>query len=288
MVAIALCAIGCRLDSGLPHNSCHTTDDCVTGNSCLDGVCVRSTGGGGSCETLFPPASCSQPEGSQHALTLSELQRLLPGRWLWCTGDPVSGMPLKIGPDDVIGFEFNEDATVWWYLVDGGGIPAHRSGFDSGGTVEFLGGQDTLQLNLVLGPTSWLTLNPEMTDGPPMRLRFISHGPSAYYVYDDSGCLAGGIDMSVAGTDFAVGGGGDLGGGAFGGVCDPNVVLPTSCPSANGASCSVCGYANMTWGCLQPCRLGGSDCPASQTCVAFTVESFTRGGDCVGYDGYCR
>jgi len=274
---------GCMIENGLPRNSCNITADCVAGASCVDSVCVAPDGGGGGgsrgdqCET-FPPAACTTPEGTLHALDASELQRLLPGRWLWCTGDTFAGMPLKIGPSDAVGFEFNADATLWWFLVDDGhGNPVHRSGFEAGGTVEIIVASNLLQLNLVEGSTNF-ELIPAITDGPPMHLRFRSGGPAAYYVHDESGCSEPDGDMAVGTADLTSG-------GSFGGACDPNVVLPTSCPAVNGVACSVCGYAGMSWQCLQPCHLGGSDCTAPQSCVAVTES--TRGGDCTGLDGVC-
>jgi hypothetical protein len=282
VMAAALVA-GCRVDA-LPKNDCLTTADCNSGNSCQQGICVGDSvvGGGGGCATV-PAAACSQPEGTEHPLDHSEILRLLPGRWLWCSGDKnlVDGTEFILGPDGTVGIDFNVDATLWWFLVnDGHGNPVHRDGFDSNGTVEILGMPNFVQLNLVLTSNSVFTLNPSFTDGPPKHMRLVSHGPAAYYVHDDS-CTetSGATDIGTGTVDMG-------GGGAFGGACNPNVVVPDSCPSVNGVTCSICGYATMTWQCLQPCHVAANDCTTPQTCIAF--DEYVLSGDCIGYDGYCQ
>lgn len=285
-LAIVLSVAACRVNNALPRNSCSSDADCLNGYTCQSKVCLSVTAGGGSggtggsCET-FPPAACMQPEGMVHPTDLAELQRILPGRWLWCTGNLISGMPLKFGRQDGVGFEFNADATYAWVLVDGGnGVPVHATGFDAGGPVEFIHDMSAWQMNLELGPNHWLGFVPEFTDGPPMHMRLNFSG-WAEYVRDETQC--GATDDGDMGSG---GGGSDLASsGTFGGACDPNVVLPNSCPAVNGVACSVCGNSGTAWQCLQPCHMGGSDCTAPQKCVSF--GSCTLAGDCSGYDGYC-
>jgi hypothetical protein len=278
---------GCRVNSGVPKTSCVTDVDCNDGYTCQQQVCVASAvvsgggsgSGGGGCASIPAPA-CSSAEGNLHPIDHSELLRLLPGRWFWCSGDSISGMPLKIGPSDTIGFEFNADATLWWFLVDDGhGNPVHRSGFQAGGTVEVIGMPDFVQLNLVETGGSWFPLNVSFTDGPPLHMRIISGGPGAYYIHDDTGC-GGAVDGP---TDLGTSSGG--GGLAFGGMCDANVVTPESCPTVGGVVCSICQYAQMKWQCVQPCHLAMNECTAPQTCVA--LDDYTLSG-CIGYDGYCQ
>jgi hypothetical protein len=280
---VVLSLVACRVENSLPRNSCETIADCLNGFTCQEKVCVPadggSGGGGSGCET-FPPAACAQPLGMSHRIDRSELERLLPGRWLWCTGSMSSGMPVKFGRQDGVGFEFNADATLWWVLVDGGnGFPVRATGFDAGGTVEFLGDLSTLQINMIISGNHWIGVVPELTDGPPLHMRFMFSGAMADYVHDETQCgLSSGTDMGGGSSDLASS-------GTFGGTCDPNVVLPTSCPAVGGVACSVCGYANMAWQCLQPCHVGSTDCTSPQHCVA--LGAYTLAGDCVGYDGYC-
>lgn len=287
-LSIVLWVGACRINNALPRNACDSQADCLDGYTCQNAVCVPVGGGdagtgGGGCET-FPPAACAQPEGMIHPIDRSELQRLLPGRWLWCTGNPISGMPLKFGRPDGVGFEFNADATYAWVLVDGGnGVPVHATGFDSGGSVEFVAAgaaspTSAWQIEIILGQNHWLGFIPEFTDGPPMHMR-LSFSGWAEYVRDETQCgVSNAPDMASPSSDLASS-------GSFGGACDPNAVLPTSCPAVGGVACSVCGSAGTNWQCLQPCRMGGSDCTAPQTCMP--LGSCTVAGDCIGYDGYC-
>jgi hypothetical protein len=202
----------------------------------------------------------------------------LPGRWLWCSGDKVDGSELKFGGDDVIGIEFSADASRWWFLVDGGGgQPVPRGGFDSAGAVEVSGADGGYGINLVESANASFPLSVAFTDGPPMHMQ-LTFEDSAYYVFDGAHC-------DDAGST-------DPGGGpavpttpaALGASCDPNVVLPVSCASQNGATCSVCGYSTA-WQCVQPCHLSGTDCPSGQTCLP--LSDFTLAGDCEGFDGTC-
>jgi hypothetical protein len=275
--AIALLTLlgGCELTNPLPKNECRTSSDCNPGNTCQSGMC-QGTGVGGGCSGL-PPAACSSSEGELHHLNASELQRLLPGRWLWCTGDTYVGQPFRIGGPTTVGFEFNADATRWWPLDDDGhGQPTRHTGFDSGGTVQILstGAPSPLQL-LLVQDTGFFGLLPEIADGPPLRLRLNSFGHIADYILAPSGC---GGELQPAYDGGATP-------GPFGDDCNTNTLLPNSCPSVGGVACSMCGYEEMRWQCLQPCSLTGGGCPAGQSCQ--TAEH-TRSGDCVGFDGYCH
>lgn len=293
-IAIVLALAGCRLDNSAPKHGCMTQSDCNAGEVCGPGVCVpnpdasvdsggsRSDSGGpsgGGCES-FPPAACATAEGTPHPYDISELQLLLPGRWLWCSGDLVSGTPLKIGPADSVGFEFNVDATQWWLLVDdGAGHPVHRTGFEMGGTVEYLPNQVGAQVNLLSSGGGYAML-PSFTDGPPMHLRF-SPPPSAYYVRDGSSC-GGALQPGFSGAPNT---------GAFGGTCDPNILLPNSCPAIDGVSCSICAAPSTKVECVRPCHVATNDCP-SGTCIALgdshTLGNYFIAGACSGYDGYCE
>jgi hypothetical protein len=278
-VLMMLMLAGCELSNTLPKNECRTDADCNPGNTCQAGICVgpgggTTGGGGGGCSGL-PPAECSSAEGNVHSLDLSELQRLLPGRWLWCKGDSFGGSELVIGGAGTVGIDFNADATRWWFLYDDGhGQPMQHMGFGVGGTVQFVAGGSAPQVNLV-DETGWFNLLASITDGPPMHLRLISGGPSSYYVHVDCGTLQPGYDGGAAA-------------GPFGGTCDPNVLLPNSCPAADGVACSFCvSMANASPQCLQPCKMAGGGCTGGQSCIPLP-QSYTRGGDCVGFDGYCQ
>jgi hypothetical protein len=154
-----------------------------------------------------------------------------------------------------------------------------------------------LQLNLVVSANSAYPLLPSFTDGPPRRMKLVSHGPAAYYVLDDSGCGPspdGGSPQRDGGVATDLGspqgdGGVDLGSGGgnadFGEPCQPNVVTADSCPPVDGVACSICQYASMVWQCVRPCHLGSSECPSPQTCTK--LSDYTLAGQCVGYDGYC-
>ncbi len=63
-------------------------------------------------------------------------------------------------------------------------------------------------------------------------------------------------------------------------VCAANPALPTCrmCLELSSNSDVTCEYA---------CRLGGSDCPAGQTCRPQPSGSSSTGGDCDGL-GYCK
>jgi hypothetical protein len=271
---------GCRIEKVLPRNSCHTTADCVGQNACVQGVCVGPVDAGrSSCET-FPPSTCARSAGPAHSIDRSELQRLLPGRWLWCSGSTDIGQPAQPG---VIGVEFNMDATLWWFLYDdGNGIPQARAG-DAVGTVEFVGQVDgSVLLKLVSGGGSF-TFSPVFTDGPPLHMRLMNNTSNAYYISDDSGCVEHGdpniVDLSLAPIyDLSSN-------GSIGGPCDPAVVLPTTCPAMGGLACSICGMSAGMFQCMQPCRIGSTDCPSPQKCVSAGV--YTSAGDCAGFDGVC-
>jgi hypothetical protein len=272
-------AVGCGLEDPSTKDTCRTSADCNSGQVCdLKGKCVAPIESG-PCGGL-PPASCSSAEGDVHHLTASELQRLLPGRWLWCKGEVYNGVQLRIGPPTSVGIEFNSDATSWWELEDDGhGQPVRQTDAHWSGSLqlESYPGFAPVQVSLVTD-TGHIRVVAEITDGPPLhlRLRTAGGGGYAYYVLAASDC-GGALQPGYAGAATP---------GAFGGACDIDLILPNTCPSIGGVSCSMCAAPGTnTWQCVQPCSLSGGSCPTGQSCQA--VEH-SRGGDCVGFDGYCH
>jgi hypothetical protein len=219
----------------------------------------------------LPPAACASADGNPHPYDASELQRLLPGQWLRC---PAAGAVVA-GPAGNVGLEFNADATTWWFLDDGGnGRLVPHVGFDSGGTVDIVTEifvPQSYQLNML---STGLTygFSPRFTDGPPRHMHNDGVDVPIQYLHVDGNCAA----VVPPGYD---GGAAD---GSFGGSCDPNRVLPDSCPSVGGVACSICAAQ-----CVQPCTVAKGGCPGGQTCIPDPGEN-TRAGDCVGFDGYCR
>ena len=264
-VSVAV-VLGCGNDQ----TKCTMDSDCVTGTTCQSGVCGAFT--------RAQPVGCVPlaEAGSFQVVDHSTLEMKLPGCWVACDPPMRSTGP---APANAIGWGFSSDLTRWWFLVDDGhGNPVPYEGFDQAGIVDILWpGINTDQLQVDMVPdgntTLTFTLQPRFSDGPPVRM--ISFGVDTVYVQSEGSC--GGVD---AGTTS----GSDMGSAVpFGGACNPNYVLSTDCPAVDGRRCSFCGAST----CRQPCHIGGSDCPSSQTCSAFGLTPLTMAGDCIGYDGFC-
>lgn len=267
---LILMSTAAMLGCGSEPAQCTADADCVTGTSCQSGVCgaFKST----------PPVGCvpAAEAGPFRVVDHSTLEMMLPGCWVGC--DPPTGASGP-APANAIGWGFNWDLTRWWFLVDDGqGNPVPYEGFEQGGNADILWpGINTDQLVVLMVGTGNTTfeLQPQLSDGPPARL--INAGVAdRLFVHFDGPC--GDVD---GGTDNVAQ---DMGSAApFGGACNPNSVLATDCPAVDGRRCSFCGDGT----CRQPCRIGGNDCPTSQTCRTFGVTAVLMAGDCIGYDGFC-
>jgi hypothetical protein len=225
----------------------------------------------------IPPAACSSAEGNLHLTTAAEAQRLLPGRWFFCSGDMRNGEEVRLGGPSVIGFEFNADVTLWWYLFDDGhGRAIHHAGTGTSGTVAMLSSGDGPGVLLYLTAENISFALPiELGDGTPLHLGLESFDAIAHYVHEDSSC----------GKPPQPGYDGGVVDGAFGGDCDTFQLLPDSCPSVGGVVCSVCVQGDNSLSCAQPCSVSGGGCPEGQTCRG---APHRRSGDCAAFDGYCQ
>jgi hypothetical protein len=270
LLGAAAMMIGCSSDVA---SRCTTNTDCAQGTSCQFGVCGAFNDTGASNEV----PGCGMSLGTLYKADHSALERILPGCWLSCASTPPTGPT----PANAIGYGFDDDATHWWFLADdGSGRPVPLQGFDQGGIVDILYPgfiTDADQLTILLHPPSNVTyeLQPQFNDGPPMRMYSAADSSDPGFVRYDGSCGAaadGGVEPS-----------GDGGGAPFGGSCDPNAPLPTSCPAVGGVRCSFCNGGQ----CVQPCHLTTSDCPAPQRCTGFGTSTIMIAGDCIGYDGLC-
>ncbi|MDB4967297.1 MAG: hypothetical protein JWN44_2986 [Myxococcales bacterium] len=267
LMSVSMAAV---LGCGGGPTQCTMDADCASGTTCKFGVCGAFT--------RALPAGCvpAADAGPFQIVDHSKMEMLLPGCWVGC--DPPSGIAGP-APANAIGWGFNSDVTRWWFLVDDGqGNAVPYQGFEQGGVVDILWpgiNTDQLQVNMIATANTTFTLQPEFSEGPPLRL--ISAGAEdRLYVHAEISC--GDVDGGSGS------GGDDMGSAApFGGACNPNEVLPVDCPALGGRRCSFCGDSL----CRQPCHIGGNDCPTSQTCTAFGLTTVLMAGDCIGYDGFC-
>ncbi len=276
---------GCKLQRAL--TTCRSSTDCDTGNVCSAGTCVANAG----CE-VFPPPSCSMPVGADHPTEWADFLRLLRGRWLFCSGSPVTPfvppfmMPPPVVPP-VVGFEFSDDTATWSFLIDDGAgrpVPLHGPRYD--GVLELIvepgssGGGTFKQLFMTDELGEMLTLQPHFADGPPLRMGLHIGDPmETIYVHDDTGCG----DVASAPTDLGMAPVDD-GGTTFGQSCPTATQTAMTCPPVNGVYCSICpgGF------CAQPCHMNGSECPTPQQCVPMAMYGVVLSGACADYDGYCK
>jgi len=222
-------------------------------------------------------AACQQPIGPIHDLSNpSELQRVLPGRWMLCATNP--GFPAG-----TIGIEFNQDASQWWFLVDdGNGQPKKRDGFDSSGWTNLLvmNGQFT-QIDLFNNAQGFYPSGITISDGPPPHMHFDAVGDVGDFIRAPDGC-GGALSGPFMGSASTA---------SFGDVCAMNTpVKANTCPSIDGVACSFCAFLGLNMPrpnqCMRPCHRSMNECPQGTTCVVMT--EVTVAGACTGFDGYCQ
>ena len=247
--------------------------------SCSSGGGTTSWDGGtssdgGTANICGSVAACQTPIGNVAPKTASEVLRRLPGRWLLCGTDSH-----KFGPADNVGIEFNQDASLWWFLVDdGNGNPVKRDGFDSSGQANVVVMNDQVsQVNLFTQDHGLYPTLAALSDGPPPHLQLNSPSGEGNFVLAPSGC-GGALDGPFSQGPPTT---------AFGDQCNSWPVAPNGCPLVNGAQCSFCASLQtaMTSRCMQPCHRSQNDCPAAMSCVSLTYVSIA--GSCGDYDGYC-
>jgi hypothetical protein len=257
VVALALTLQAC---GGSDQTTCTTDADCVSGTTCRYGVCGAFA--------LFPPASCASARGMVHTYDYAELDRVLPGCWLSCATDAQLLLP------NAVGFGFSTDMSRWWFIVDGGaGALTPVQGGDLDLLWPSFNTGDVLQLNLVVSSNEWLSLLPQLLDGPPLQMVDRGSNEQARYVRVDATC----------GEENSGNGRVDMGNVPFGGQCNPNDLRATDCPAVGGTFCSMCGPGI----CEQPCHVAGNECPAPKTCKSIATTMLVMSGSCAGFDGIC-